>query len=397
MKTIYDYFKGYSKNDIDDMIDILLPNEKEVLFLKFGKDFDNPVKSSLYDKKNSDMFYKRVLPKIRWYLESLCKRYDFNDTFKPNLNEQLLSLLKENITANEICEILSISKKELYEMIVSLNNNGFIEKRNYFVDGNISYKKNNEKYICPAYEGRTIYTSRNDDSLKCIAISDLHIGSTLSDIRLMDNVYNYAIKNNIHIILCTGDLIDGVFGKYEKNIINPNDQASYLINNYPYDKNILTFTILGDHDLYRKFEVLDLGTLLNNYRHDIIPINYIKGLVEINNKLKRTKDYIGLFHKNFYIEKSTSNKIFIPFYLWGHSHKYKTKIICNRLRVDVPSLSYLADNVPKALELTLNFENGLIVNTDVKCIDFSSKGDILKEDSFEFDRINNTVQKRALK
>ena len=64
MKTIYDYFMGYSKNDIDDMIDILLPNEKEVLFLKFGKDFDNPVKSSLYDKKNSDIFYKRVLPKF---------------------------------------------------------------------------------------------------------------------------------------------------------------------------------------------------------------------------------------------------------------------------------------------------------------------------------------------
>lgn len=397
LKTIYDYFMGYSKNDIDDMIDILLPNEKEVLFLKFGKDFDNPVKSSLYDKKSSDIFYKRVLPKIRWYLESLCKRCDFNATFKLNLNDELLSLLKGNRTANEICEILSISKNELYERIVSLNNNGFVEKRKYFVDGNISYMKNKEKYIRPAYVGRTIYTKPKNDSLKCMAISDTHIGNTLSDIRLMDNVYDYAIKNNIHIILCTGDLIDGAFSKYEKNIINPNDQASYLINNYPYDKNILTFTILGDHDLCGKYDVLDLSTLLNNYRHDIIPINYIKGIVEINNELKKAKEYIGLFHKIFYVEKKKENNIFIPFYLWGHAHRYRTKIIQNRLRVDVPSLSYLTESVPKALELTFNFENGLIVNTDVKCIDFSSKGNILKEESFEFDRTYNTVQKRVLK
>ncbi len=64
MKTIYDYFMGYSKNDIDDMIDILLPNEKEVLFLKFGKDFDNPVKSSLYDKKALICFIKEYFLKF---------------------------------------------------------------------------------------------------------------------------------------------------------------------------------------------------------------------------------------------------------------------------------------------------------------------------------------------
>lgn len=96
-------------------------------------------------------------------------------------------------------------------------------------------------------------------------------------------------------------------------------------------------------------------------------------------------------------KKKKENNIFIPFYLWGHAHRYRTKIIQNRLRVDVPSLSYLTESVPKALELTFNFENGLIVNTDVKCIDFSSKGNILKEESFVFDRTYNTVQKRVLK
>ena len=80
--------------------------------------------------------------------------------------------------------------------------------------------------------------------------------------------------------------------------------------------------------------------------------------------------------------------MFVPIYLWGHSHKFNTKFSNDILKISVPSLSYLT-SFPCALELTLNFSDSLIVNTEVKYIDFSLKGEILSTNSFDFIDRNN--------
>ena len=60
---------------------------------------------------------------------------------------------------------------------------------------------------------------------------------------------NYCIKNDIHIILCGGDLIDGSFSKGSQKISDLYQQIDYFIKNYPHDDSILTFGVAGDHDL----------------------------------------------------------------------------------------------------------------------------------------------------
>ena len=52
-----------------------------------------------------------------------------------------------------------------------------------------------------------------------ILISDLHFGSKFERVDLMNIVYDYAIKNNINLIVIGGDLIDGTFGREKKYFI----------------------------------------------------------------------------------------------------------------------------------------------------------------------------------
>ena len=68
----------------------------------------------------------------------------------------------------------------------------------------------------------------------------------------MDRIYNYCISNNIHIIFFGGDLVDGTFGKNTR-IDNIDEQLAYIMKKYPFDKSIINFGVLGDHD-YSIFE-----------------------------------------------------------------------------------------------------------------------------------------------
>ena len=301
---------------------------------------------------------------------------------------ELIQLIKEEKTCNEICTILGISNRQLYNSLVDLERQSLFYKREYYSDGSIVYKFISDDdalldFVKDFCNGTNIITPRGSDNLKCMVISDLHFGNSAQRLDLLDKVFDYCIKSNIHIIFCCGDMIDGSFSKTKQNIKSPSDQIEYFINNYPFDKSILTFAVAGNHDKC-SYGLLsqDIISKVKNYRHDIIIGVY--GNVHVNIK----KDRILLHHHirgtNIDINEAT-------IILKGHYHKYSAGIKDNSiLYIKVPSLSELNKTLPAVLELNLDFQNGKIEHVNVKQFIFINRLRFLSEEEFSLNRNFNT-------
>lgn len=96
-KTIYDYFQNNTKEEVDKAISLLNDNDKEIIFLKYGADLNNPVTSSEWNSYYSHRF-NDVVKKISKILNgSKTLRsttiYDyFKDISKEQLNGVLVNL-----------------------------------------------------------------------------------------------------------------------------------------------------------------------------------------------------------------------------------------------------------------------------------------------------------------
>ncbi len=96
-QTIYDFFDGYSKEDVDLVINYLEDEHKELLKYKYGEDLSNPEFKSL-DKRQTEILYNCIIPRIRKGLNNLKGNgfKKFNDYFPgysvEDINKALLSL-----------------------------------------------------------------------------------------------------------------------------------------------------------------------------------------------------------------------------------------------------------------------------------------------------------------
>ena len=137
-----------------------------------------------------------------------------------DINQNILNYIKQNKSVNEISTLTNLSQKQIFQRITSLENKGYLISRKYTSDGNIIYtfdKDNSDKE-----DSFKLYNG--DKILKIIAISDLHIGNARSDESAFNCIYNYAIKNNIHLIINCGDLLDGTYTRYDSELlINPEE------------------------------------------------------------------------------------------------------------------------------------------------------------------------------
>lgn len=275
--------------------------------------------------------------------------------------KKLLELISQGKTVNQISDTMGISHKRLFNYLTMIRNKGFNFDRKYYDTGDIVYVP--KKTIVPKkYQGTNIITDRRGTSYTAMVISDLHYGSGFEIEKIMDKIYDYCVKNGIHNIICCGDLIDGTFSKVQQRICDPYDQTEYFLKNYPFDKSILTFTVLGDHDYSVLLETgQDFSQVLDNYRHDIVSLGYGVGFLNIKKSVITVKHYIS--------------KIEVPqikngLVLKGHSHSSKFNCFSSCSNVEVPSLSKLnqgdSNGLPGAYIITLDFRNDDIKNVTFK-------------------------------
>lgn len=418
-QTIYEYFKEYPEEMIDKVISNLSTDDKILLVIRYGEDLHNPCpKKEWSNNKYRYQFYKVLIPKIRTLLEAEKeKEYDMvkeNEEESKNIVQEsikedpkeveissipaytiydlnnykvLIDLINKNVSNADICKQLNITFSELTSKLLELKNLGISYQRKYYSNGMIQYVpisrisclKNNAKQS----QEETIITDKFENEIRIVASSDFHYGNSECRQDLIEKAFNYCVQNGIHIIMCGGDLLDGVFSKGTQIISDPYEQVKYFLENYPHDDSILTFSVGGDHDLsILNSACLDLSLITSNYRPDVIIPGYNNSIINIKN------DMIHLYHHTENGVKFTRDA---GITLHGHSHNYSIRTSYNGKTLDicVPSLSNILQPVPTILDMAIKFKNGFISEVCVKQIMLENKPIVLGE--FNYYKDNNTV------
>lgn len=418
-QTIYEYFKEYPEEMIDKVISNLSTDDKILLVIRYGEDLHNPCpKKEWSNNKYRYQFYKVLIPKIRTLLEAEKeKEYDMvkeNEEESKNIVQEsikedpkeveissiptytiydlnnykvLIDLINKNVSNADICKQLNITFSELTAKLLELKNLGISYQRKYYSNGMIQYVpisrisclKNNAKQS----QEETIITDKFENEIRIVASSDFHYGNSGCRQDLIEKAFNYCVQNGIHIIMCGGDLLDGVFSKGTQIISDPYEQVKYFLENYPHDDSILTFSVGGDHDLsILNSSCLDLSLITSNYRPDVIIPGYNNSIINIKN------DMIHLYHHTENGVKFTRDA---GITLHGHSHNYSIRTSYNGKSLDicVPSLSNILQPVPTILDMAIKFKNGFISEVCVKQIMLENKPIVLGE--FNYYKDNNTV------
>ena len=255
---------------------------------------------------------------------------------------------------------MKISHKKIYNMLALIRNKGFDFERRYYSNGDIIYVPK-RTFIEEKKIGIDIITSPKEQNFEALVISDLHIGNANERLDLLNMAYEYCVKEGIHSIIICGDVIDGMCFPKETIHNNVYDQIDYAIKNYPFDKSILNYALLGNHDYNALKEYgQNLAKVFESYRHDIVSLGYCLGQINIKNDKIIVKHPSDIFDNIGLSIDPTKSLV-----LKGHSHKMKISSSTNVTIVNIPSLSDLFKNgnmARSAVRMNLLFRNGVITN-----------------------------------
>ena len=266
------------------------------------------------------------------------------------MEKQIINLLKQGYSFEEIQGELHITNQELYLFLSSIN----MDIAKHY--NHIKFYDNGKRgYSNTLINESGVITYKDSDYYRAVIISDTHLGSTKENIGLINKVYDYCLQNNIHNIFHLGDLVDGTSGYSESKKLDPKDQISHVVLDYPMDSSILNFILFGNHDLDIISEDLTLHDAIIKNRKDMCPLGYGTRDFYIKN------DNIVLKH-SILIDKTDNNyngKIIIK----GHSHQMKFIDDLNNCHIYVPSLSdlqFVDGTIPGFLLIEYGFYNGYI-------------------------------------
>ena len=269
------------------------------------------------------------------------------------LSKKLIELINKNKNINEICELLNLERQQVYKEIERLKEQKYEFEREYHYNGNMKYLL--QKQQSNRHQRINLITKNTENKLTFMLISDIHYGNVNDRIDLLYKIYDYCNNKNIHIIINAGDLIDGISTGNNRRILTLEDQIKGIIKEYPFDNSILNFICLGNHDIESlQNKELELSTILNRERQDLIPLGYKLGCINVKNE----KIYVNHFIKNFKTECISGNY----FILKGHSHIASYTQKNGFTSIHIPTLSNLNNSeycpFPGAMIMQLTFENG---------------------------------------
>lgn len=265
------------------------------------------------------------------------------------MEDKIFLLLKQGYSFEEIQSELQLSNLEMSSFLSNINSH-IHEHYNH-----IKYYENGKKRFSPKeLKEYGIITQKDSNYYKTVLISDTHFGTSKENISLLDKVYEFCISNDIHNIFHLGDLVDGTTGLAEYKELDPNSQIEHVIKDYPIDKSILNFILLGNHDLDIITTKPTLHDSIIHNRKDMVCLGYGTDEFYLKN------DFMVLKHL-ILIDKHNNNyngKLIFK----GHSHQMKLIDDLNNHIVHVPSLSDLQiiNTIPGFLLVEFEFYNGYV-------------------------------------
>lgn len=282
-----------------------------------------------------------------------------------SLEKRIVDLIKQGKSNIEICQKLNLSKDTFRDILLNLKNKGLEYDKRYLINGGTLYTPNKEQNGKNVSSGVTLLL-KNKDELNALLISDLHLGTKEERLDLLNLLYDYAMKNGIHLIINGGDLINGLTSE-RKNICRTHlEQCEYFIENHPFDINILNICVLGNHDVkgLRK-DGVNFARILENYRTDFAIAGIENGHILVKN------DFINMYHP---LSCDCNNTPMKKVVLVGHSHQYKVKIINDNVLIYIPALSnYVPASkgiIPSFLKMKMGFNTGYISYIDLENLTF---------------------------
>ena len=287
------------------------------------------------------------------------------------INQKILDLIKTGASANEIVNETGLSNRQLFYRLSMLELKGYKFLKKYYYNGEILYNFN--QTVNDPKEN-IIYTNHSDTEFVALIMSDLHLTSEFETLKYLNEAYEMCTKEGIHIVLNAGDLMDGSIGYSKKKFDCFDYQIDYVIKNMPFDPNILTFAIFGNHDFDSiKKSGQDLLEALKSRRHDIVPLGYGVGNIKIKN------DEIYLKHPQTPVSNecgTIKNKVVI----YGHTHKMLSNYGSDSSVINyyVPSLSDippLSDypTLPGIVKATFQLKGGYFTKVTFEQFIFKDK------------------------
>lgn len=283
------------------------------------------------------------------------------------LLKQILNKINNEDNIYKICNDLNISIQQLNYYLSILKNNYFYDiTRSSTRTGNIIFRndpreaelfKNNKLTRIFGVPG-----NQDKDYFRSMFISDIHAGSESECTKeVLYQTYNYCGNNNIHVIFCNGDWIDGINKKGAQFCSDLKKQSERLIHYFPYDHNISVVGVEGDHEHSDTNYSFDFAAYIERYRSDIILFRDNYGRIAIG------KDFFEMYHKRPNAKEFNDLLNFT-----GHTHMFQIRRFINRrnnsgiLNVGVPSLSSIINPIPSCLDVIFELNNGLIQNIYIK-------------------------------
>ena len=103
-------------------------------------------------------------------------------------NKTLLELIAQNKTINQISDKLKLSHKQIWQILRNLKLKGFEFEREYYYDGNVKYIMKNDTLVKD--DNISLITSKDDQIIKIMLISDTHLGNKYERLDALYQVYN---------------------------------------------------------------------------------------------------------------------------------------------------------------------------------------------------------------
>jgi predicted phosphodiesterase len=265
------------------------------------------------------------------------------------LEEKIFELYKQGISLDKIQKQLSVPGPMFLNALKNIRYL-FDMPSNYYSDGRIIYNPSKDRK-----EDQRII--QKGDSLHVLLYSDLHAGNKKDNLQLLDLIYDHATKENIHILLNLGDVIENTYSLPERCLrrTTVEGQIEYLLRHFPYDSSITNFILYGNHDHHALTDQgIDVAKIIEEERPDLVSLGYGKANINVRNS------FITLQHN------LNNRKIPIPedayIVFRGHSHKMKIDMRKDPPVILVPSLSdaipenYSHTPIPGFLDATFTFD-----------------------------------------
>lgn len=214
LKSIYEFFDNYTKDEIDEVIEKLSEEEKKLIESRYGKDLNNPVSGKL-SKEETSTFYSSLVYKMKKLLSQSKKRSEFENNLVKDRSEKILN--KEKVEETVLDEIKVEESRE------KVNN-----EINIQTDSNLDYVKVLDLLKIPTFN-----QMREKLSIKETVIISLKFGFINGKYYSTESIANFLNIEKAEIIevtkkvllLCKqniNDFIDNAIVNEEEQIIKSN-------------------------------------------------------------------------------------------------------------------------------------------------------------------------------